>query len=44
MEQLESYLPPAGLILATDVLDRIDMIVAPASPSNPRTTATAPMS
>jgi aryl-alcohol dehydrogenase-like predicted oxidoreductase len=34
MEQLESYLP-AGLILSTDVLDRIDKIVAPGVTLNP---------
>lgn len=33
MEQLDSYLPAAELTLSTEVLDRIDQIVAPASPS-----------
>jgi aryl-alcohol dehydrogenase-like predicted oxidoreductase len=35
MEQLESYLPAAGITLSTDVLDRIDMIVAPGVTVNP---------
>ena len=35
MEQLESYLPAAGLILSTDVLDRIDKTVAPGVTLNP---------
>jgi aryl-alcohol dehydrogenase-like predicted oxidoreductase len=35
MEQLESYLPAAELTLSTDVLDRIDQIVAPGVTVNP---------
>jgi aryl-alcohol dehydrogenase-like predicted oxidoreductase len=35
MEQLESYLPAAGIGLSTDVLDRIDEIVAPGVTVNP---------
>lgn len=35
MEQLESYLPAAELTLGTDVLDRIDRIVAPGVTINP---------
>ncbi|MFE4542885.1 aldo/keto reductase [Arthrobacter sp. NPDC056727] len=35
MEQLESYLPAAGLALSTDVLERIDKIVAPGVTVNP---------
>jgi len=35
MEQLESYLPAAELTLSTDVLDRIDQIVAPGVTLNP---------
>jgi aryl-alcohol dehydrogenase-like predicted oxidoreductase len=35
MEQLESYLPAAGMELPTDVLDRIDEIVAPGVTVNP---------
>lgn len=35
MEQLESYLPAAEISLATDVLDRIDQIVAPGVTVNP---------
>ena len=35
MEQLESYLPAAELTLSTDVLDRIDEIVAPGVTINP---------
>jgi aryl-alcohol dehydrogenase-like predicted oxidoreductase len=35
MEQLESYLPAADLRLSTDVLDRIDQIVAPGVTINP---------
>jgi aryl-alcohol dehydrogenase-like predicted oxidoreductase len=35
MEQLESYLPAAELALSTDVLDRIDRIVAPGVTINP---------
>ncbi|MFS0702568.1 aldo/keto reductase [Cellulomonas sp. 179-A 4D5 NHS] len=35
MEQLESYLPAAELTLSTDVLDRIDEIVAPGVTLNP---------
>src|SRR3954449_1583097 len=35
MEQLESYLPAAGIELSTDVLDRIDQIVAPGVTVNP---------
>ena len=35
MEQLESYLPAAELRLSTDVLDRIDEIVAPGVTVNP---------
>jgi aryl-alcohol dehydrogenase-like predicted oxidoreductase len=35
MEQLESYLPAAELRLSTDVLDRIDEIVAPGVTLNP---------
>ncbi|MBN9176803.1 MAG: aldo/keto reductase [Microbacterium sp.] len=35
MEQLESYLPAASLTLRTEVLDRIDAIVAPGVTVNP---------
>ena len=35
IEQLESYLPAAELTLSTDVLDRIDQIVAPGVTINP---------
>ena len=35
MEQLESYLPAAELTLSSDVLDRIDQIVAPGVTLNP---------
>ncbi|MGB8382023.1 MAG: aldo/keto reductase, partial [Dermatophilaceae bacterium] len=35
MEQLDSYLPVAELTLSTDVLDRIDEIVAPGVTVNP---------
>lgn len=35
MEQLESYLPAADITLSTDVLDRIDKIVAPGVTVNP---------
>jgi aryl-alcohol dehydrogenase-like predicted oxidoreductase len=35
MEQLESYLPAAAIELRTDVLDRIDEIVAPGVTVNP---------
>jgi len=35
MEQLESYLPAADLTLSSDVLDRIDQIVAPGVTLNP---------
>jgi len=35
MEQLESYLPAADITLSTDVLDRIDRIVAPGVTVNP---------
>ena len=35
MEQLESYLPAADLTLSTDVLDRIDELVAPGVTINP---------
>jgi aryl-alcohol dehydrogenase-like predicted oxidoreductase len=35
MEQLESYLPAADVTLSTDVLDRIDALVAPGVTLNP---------
>ncbi len=35
MEQLESYLPAADIVLPLDVLDRIDEIVAPGVTLNP---------
>jgi aryl-alcohol dehydrogenase-like predicted oxidoreductase len=35
MEQLESYLPAAGIELSTEVLDRIDELVAPGVTVNP---------
>jgi len=35
MEQLQSYLPAAEIALSTDVLDRIDAIVAPGVTVNP---------
>ncbi|MFJ4172325.1 aldo/keto reductase [Paenarthrobacter sp. NPDC089714] len=35
MEQLESYLPAADIKLTTDVLDRIDQLVAPGVTVNP---------
>ncbi|MEV7136081.1 aldo/keto reductase [Arthrobacter sp. NPDC093128] len=35
MEQLESYLPAADITLSTDVLDRIDKLVAPGMTVNP---------
>lgn len=35
MEQLESYLPAAAITLSTDVLDRIDKLVAPGVTVNP---------
>lgn len=35
MDQLESYLPAADLTLSTDVLDRIDEIIAPGVTINP---------
>ncbi|MCI0141747.1 aldo/keto reductase [Arthrobacter bambusae] len=35
MEQLESYLPAADITLSTDVLDRIDQLVAPGVTVNP---------
>lgn len=35
MEHLESQLPAAGVVLADDVLDRIDEIVAPGTTINP---------
>lgn len=41
MEQLEAFLPAVNTTLATDVLDRIDEIVAPGLPSTPTTTVTA---
>jgi hypothetical protein len=34
-QQLESYLPAAGIELSTDVLDRIDEIVVPGVTVNP---------
>ncbi|WP_282944956.1 aldo/keto reductase [Cellulomonas endometrii] len=39
MEQLESYLPAADIRLSTDVLDRIDEIVAPGVTINPDDTS-----
>ncbi len=35
MEQLESYLPATGITLSTEVLDRIDELVAPGVVINP---------
>jgi hypothetical protein len=35
MEQLESQLPAADVVLSDDVLDRIDEIVAPGVTLNP---------
>jgi hypothetical protein len=35
MEQLESYLPAADITLTTDMLDRIDELVAPGVTLNP---------
>ena len=35
MEQLETYLPAADMSLGTDVLDRIDQLVAPGVTINP---------
>jgi aryl-alcohol dehydrogenase-like predicted oxidoreductase len=35
MEQLESYLPAAEIKLSSDVLDRIDQLVAPGVTVNP---------
>jgi aryl-alcohol dehydrogenase-like predicted oxidoreductase len=35
IEQLESYLPAADITLSTDVLDRIDQLVAPGVTVNP---------
>jgi aryl-alcohol dehydrogenase-like predicted oxidoreductase len=35
MEQLESYLPAADITLSTEVLDRIDELVAPGVTLNP---------
>lgn len=35
VEQLESYLPAAGVVLSRDVLDRIDELVAPGVTLNP---------
>ncbi|MET3922755.1 aryl-alcohol dehydrogenase-like predicted oxidoreductase [Arthrobacter sp. UYEF20] len=35
MEQLESYLPAADVTLSTDVLARIDQLVAPGVTVNP---------
>jgi len=35
MEQLESYLPAADITLSTDILDRIDELVAPGVTVNP---------
>lgn len=35
MEQLESYLPAADVVLTADVLDRIDELVAPGTTLNP---------
>lgn len=35
MEQLESYLPAAGIVLSAEVLDRIDELVAPGVTVNP---------
>ncbi len=35
MEQLESYLPAADITLPTEVLDRIDKLVAPGVTLNP---------
>jgi aryl-alcohol dehydrogenase-like predicted oxidoreductase len=35
MEQLESYLPAADVTLSTEVLDRIDELVAPGVTVNP---------
>jgi hypothetical protein len=35
MEQLESYLPAADITLSSDVLDRIDQILAPGVTVNP---------
>lgn len=35
MEQLESYLPAADILLSADILDRIDEIVAPGVTVNP---------
>ena len=35
MEQLESYLPAAGVVLTADVLDRIDELVPPGVTVNP---------
>ena len=39
MEQLESYLPAADLVLADDVLDAIDAVVAPGVTVNPDDTS-----
>jgi hypothetical protein len=35
MEQLEAFLPAAGVTLGTDVLDRIDQIISPGVTVNP---------
>jgi hypothetical protein len=35
MDQLESYLPAAGITIPADVLDRINDIVAPGITVNP---------
>lgn len=35
MEQLESYLPAADITISSDVLDRIDDIIAPGVTVNP---------
>ena len=35
MEQLDAFLPAADITLSTDVLDRIDVIVAPGLTVNP---------
>ena len=42
MEQLESYLPAADIRLSTEVLDRIDQIVAPGVTVNPAPAAPGP--
>jgi hypothetical protein len=42
MEQLESQIPSADLVLDDDILDRIDDIVSPGTPSGASQATAAP--